>query len=369
MPAQSTTPPKETLRPPLHSLASVISMFVTSTAESHPVIEIEDESEDDFGRLDAEQKARNDEYQDRTRMEPTSRRVTRSQSRRIETHNFALLRRRRASLAGKPEKSQHPVNSNAKPNLLSLSPPKKSTALYGIDIPPNTQTNSLDNQQHRLENQEGPKLKTPGKPALSSYFPRMPQTRQTRIHRQTTSQADLPDLSDVSLTEDEDRTALLDMRGVYTHLPYTNDQTEFALINRIVRDVNTAWEEELESAFHKFASDILPEVMKSNADILTEQFRRSLYSTRGEKILLNIDANLEALTHTGIHGKQFAAAARLLLFAPCSEASCERLFSLIKFISGKRRYNLKLSSLNGCIMLAQEREIEALYAQTFSDRK
>ena len=111
------------------------------------------------------------------------------------------------------------------------------------------------------------------------------------------------------------------------------------------------WEQRLESTFQDFASNILPEVLNSSVDTLTQQFSHNLYSTNREKILLNIKADPEGSTPTGTYGKQFAAAARLLLFAPCSEDSCERLFSLTKFIYGKRRYNLKLSSLNVCLKI------------------
>ena len=359
-------PPKETARLALHSLTSILSTYITATTEEAPVIQIDDESEDDFGILDAEQKARNDEYEDRNRMEPTERRVTRSQSRRTETHQFAILRRRRSSLAAKTEQLPKPVEPTYPHNLLSQSPPKKSTIMYGINKSLSTSENTRDNQR---VSHTGPKLKIPGEHAVVSHLPPISLTRSMRLHRRTLPKPDISDVSSVSLTEDEDRISLLQSREINTHLPYTNDETEFGLINRIVRALIGEWEQRLESAFQEFASDILPEVLKSSVDPLTQQFRHNLYSTNIEKVLLNINADLEASTHAGTYGKQFAAAARLLLFAPCSEASCERLFSLTKFICGKRRYNLKLSSLNGCLMLAQEQEIEDLYASLFSDRK
>ena len=359
-------PKKETARLDLHSLTSIISSYVTTSAEAASIIEIDDESEDDFGRLDAEQKARNDEYEDRNRMEPAERRVTRLQSRRAETHKLAILRRRRATLAEKVQQPQQPMESNIKSNLLLPPIPKKSTTLYGIDISQNTATNPPQNQSL---NRPRPQLKIPGKQAVQSHIPILSLTRQKHLHQKSRPQQDISDVSSVSITEDEDRSSLLESRGLYTHSPYTNDETEFNLINQIVRGIIDAWEEKLESTFQEFVSDILPLALKQSVDGLTQQFRRNLYSPGIEKILLSITADLEASTHTGTDGKQFAAAARILMFVPCSEASCERLFSLTKFISGKRRYNLKLPSLNGCIMLAQEREIENLYSLTFSEKK
>ena len=135
---------------------------------------------------------------------------------------------------------------------------------------------------------------------------------------------------------------------------YTNDETEKVHLSNLREALEGNWAERLEQGYRDFLENHLLETNPGVISQLVDIMRHSLAPARDGEIMdansyywsMSLNGDVEAL---------FGYIAANIADAVCSEASCERVFSIVKWIIGDRRYALKLRTLEVLVRLVFEK--------------
>ena len=125
---------------------------------------------------------------------------------------------------------------------------------------------------------------------------------------------------------------------------FINDEIERIHLANILAAFQDHWEQRLKEQFCKFLDCYMLDKTPSVISRLTEIFEQSLTSREPEEIR-DVTAYYWTLSLAGEGEALYAYVATCITNSACSEASCERIFSTVKWVVGDRRYRLQLSTL------------------------
>ena len=158
-----------------------------------------------------------------------------------------------------------------------------------------------------------------------------------------------------SSTDYENSALILERSPASTrHKPFHQIDEAYQFVNGLIDSLTGNWFPSLISSFEEHIKRILPHQTDASP-ILIRKFKDSLL-LKDPKANLLANGDLDMYILTFAHSDEmadifFSRILRHLLFAPCSESSVERLFSRLRFICGKHRYNLSLPSLNAALII------------------
>ena len=178
-------------------------------------------------------------------------------------------------------------------------------------------------------------------PPSTSTLPPVSHIYSTRTRGFTT----VPDTDEPIITSaGEMESTRQQLANIRKPPPYKNEVGEREYISCLQSLIEQDWEQRVMHGFIHFLSEHLiskAESLHTGLVGMLESFLSPpLISTQqnSEKFywMLSLGTPLQAL---------FAYLASIIIHSPCSEASCERIFSTAKNIIGDRRYSMKLTTL------------------------
>ena len=132
--------------------------------------------------------------------------------------------------------------------------------------------------------------------------------------------------------------------------PFLKGESVRPFAKQLLDRINQRWPVQLPGIFQKHAESVLPTEKKQHLPSLVQLYRQLVIQTEIPTILSDIETDIASYaaekTEVNI---LFANIFRNLVFSSCSEASVERIFSLLRCMCGKRRYNLKVASLRAAL--------------------
>ena len=161
-----------------------------------------------------------------------------------------------------------------------------------------------------------------------------------------------------SVTEEEDTVILLGSNQIFKHGAFTTVQKEEEYISSIFNDIINVWYVKLTKVFAEHVAKVVPQNLKGLGERMMDIYKRQLFGRNHHTILCGPMDDVREYASGDKNSQFFSRVTAALLFSSCSESSCERLFSHVKFISGKRRYNLTLSTLNNSISICERGGIQ-----------
>ena len=131
----------------------------------------------------------------------------------------------------------------------------------------------------------------------------------------------------------------------FTIPTYTTDAEEYNLIGSLICCATDYWYVRMCPAFISLVGKIMPTLDVESAKLLQTEFEQFITPSSNRRIMKDAFAFHYHLGTVSHPSKLFNFQAWCLLSAGCSEASCERIFSLAKWIVGDRRCRLKLETI------------------------
>ena len=185
------------------------------------------------------------------------------------------------------------------------------------------------------------------------HHPRV--VRHRPIERNATHHDHRTAMNPLSSSSYTDKENAEDVIKEQTKIPVSQSSSREAdhrYINSMFELVMTAYPQSLKEIFEAYINSILPQGYISFKQRLIEQYTLWLDSTSITEYVPTIaDVTLELSYGFAKERPLFGYILRSLCFSVCSESSCERLFSKVRLICGKRRYNLSLATLNAALSI------------------
>ena len=187
-------------------------------------------------------------------------------------------------------------------------------------------------------------------PSPGNQLPPTQKKKRAKSQRRLASSS-VHIVSESSDSSDDDKTTIIpDKMLLFRNFLNINDASEY--IKSLFEKLNCVWSVVLPKSFRNHLQTVLPPDTVEHSPSIVDLFDKHLLATQGGTIH-NIETDLD-LIRAGMHKPNilFAQIMRTLLFAPCSEASCERTISQLRFICGRRRLGLSVASLNAALRIA-----------------
>ena len=173
---------------------------------------------------------------------------------------------------------------------------------------------------------------------------REPESLGTTNPVTSTSQALL---TEPKMDFDGSHPSIASYEAKYLSLPkYKNDIEEQQLITSIICCATGYWSLRLRSAFKDMLGKLLPTLDSESLHLMEREFEDFITPNSKRQILTDSYAFHYHLGASSHPSKLFNFQAWCVLSAGCSESSCERIFSLAKWIVGERRCRLKLQTIS-----------------------
>ena len=132
---------------------------------------------------------------------------------------------------------------------------------------------------------------------------------------------------------------------------FTSLDREIEIINLIVSRIHGDWELGLRSGFEKYVEKVLSTKNTTDKEELKQLFQVSLSSYSAPPVSQNPFVYYERMQVANTRNITYSVICMSLLNASCSEASCERVFSILRYIVGDRRRSLTKRRLNDLLMI------------------
>ena len=148
-------------------------------------------------------------------------------------------------------------------------------------------------------------------------------------------------------------------------LEYPNYQAEKepAYIKSLLLFMQSAWSQRIINAFSRVTQTVMPSMNEYTRNALEAEFLQLMSSPLIFRAVTSPFVFYDSLSTQSDVRSLFSYIARSLVVSPCSESSCERVFSLVKWIVGDRRRQLRLKTLSLLLQVIVNSEI----VQTFID--
>ena len=178
--------------------------------------------------------------------------------------------------------------------------------------------------------------------------------RRQRVENLSSSDSDSDSILEIEPTPE---ILSLDALGIKPNLAPKPEQLSLCLHN-IFTELSHHWYEKLTGGFSAYIGRVILDDDKSMIPELIETHRKRLVSNQSSTFITSLDTYLSSLMRIENPAVVFyACLVRHIIFAPCSESSVERIFSKLRFICGKHRYNLSLKSLNASLVIDSQRQL------------
>ena len=148
--------------------------------------------------------------------------------------------------------------------------------------------------------------------------------------------------SDEEIILEED-VVLVGVSGSIHHKAYTNDTTELKTAEEIFIAIGGIHQSSLQQQFTNHVRDVLPTKFHSWIPSLERCFLKDL---KASELSLHSQTIVKEMQQPQLVQTIYSTIVTCLVYAPCSESECERIFSKAKHICGDRRHNLLLKTLN-----------------------
>ena len=126
--------------------------------------------------------------------------------------------------------------------------------------------------------------------------------------------------------------------------------------NHIFTQLTHGWYEKLARSFSNYIGRVILDDDREMIPSLIEIHKKTLVCDKPYTIITSLDTYLSSLMMVEQPSMVFfGCLIRQLIYAPCSESSVERVFSKLRFICGKHRYNLSLKSLNASLVVSDQK--------------
>ena len=301
--------------------------------EDNPIM-IEDNSSSDDGLLEEEEKAKEEEYVEMRRCEPfpvESQHLTRATARKKNTQTHSLFH----------NQEELGFLKRKKKNRLIVKKKKKPVA-HGEQS-----SKSDEDVGNRPTLEKKKKKKKKGELRKESI-----EGEQENENSNIDTVIVITD----SETEWEKGEQLLGSRDILLNVTFRQREDVLQYARQIVDTFATKWSDKLTDIFRAHVTSVLPSEKKTEIEALVELYKRHTVSSDIPTIITDLDTDIAGYarkrTHTSV---LFALIFRSLVYSTCSEASVERLFSLLRYMSGKRRYNLNVASLRAALQIRSRR--------------
>ena len=129
------------------------------------------------------------------------------------------------------------------------------------------------------------------------------------------------------------------------HDPYTSDIIEWRVVEELLKEIQNLICP-LDVIFHDYVCALFVDGGKRWSLTLDSIFPVYVFSPVPIRVITDIESDLLAFSRLSKEKKVFSLVVRILALSPASEASCERVFSRAKFITGSQRYRLSEQALN-----------------------
>ena len=127
--------------------------------------------------------------------------------------------------------------------------------------------------------------------------------------------------------------------------PYTDDLSEWSTLESLFQHLH-ALICPLPVVFHDYVCALFIDGGRRWAQALDTIFSRFVFNATPIHVITDLESELLSYSQLSIDNQVFALAVKILAFSPPSESPCERVFSMGKFISGKRRFRMSDVALN-----------------------
>ena len=130
------------------------------------------------------------------------------------------------------------------------------------------------------------------------------------------------------------------------HPPAQSKQEEMEMIDALFKLISADWESRLTTALNSLIQEVMPTIRPQTATKITAEFDRLLHPSQRLFVLSDATAFYKQRSLINEPGCILSYMALNLIRSPCSESSCERVFSLAKWIAGTRRRRLQRKTLS-----------------------
>ena len=181
-------------------------------------------------------------------------------------------------------------------------------------------------------------------------FPRRITRHSSSSSSSSSSSESTPVLQPESEEEDDGEEPEVIITGATTalvHDKYIDDEQEHLTIEEIFQSIVGRSQTQLGQEFKRHLDSVLPMSSKRWIHALMTKFEADLSS--GIHIATEADVTSTEESESADH--IYRMIVRSLIYSACSESECERIFSKAKHISGKRRHNLLLETLNQALCI------------------
>ena len=141
-------------------------------------------------------------------------------------------------------------------------------------------------------------------------------------------------------------------KGAIVHQEYTSDEAEFSVVNKLFQSLIGRPGQTLVETFEEHTRNRFSKNNMRWVPFLKVLFLSDLASVKVSPILYESDYHKNFLANLPPDRIIYSTIVLSLLYSPVSESECERVFSRLNFITGKRRYNLSLNALNHCLLVS-----------------
>ena len=150
-----------------------------------------------------------------------------------------------------------------------------------------------------------------------------------------------------------DDTDVISEANYLHHLPFSSLEEELLIVQSVLTSIHGKSQISLSTEFTRIASSMIPNEYHEWINIFGYIFLLDLSGqpeTQSDQTLRNICGDKLDINE----GKKLYLTIRqIILFSPVSESECERVFSSAHNITGKRRYNLGLRTLNYLLLVSR----------------
>ena len=299
----------------LEDLLSLVRRAAKQHGQPEDIVIISD-SETDFGLVELDQEEKEDAYIESKLLDrPLTRRITRQTTREERVRRMRIL---------------HKALKESVKELYGTDSKSESTQLTDTGKSP-----SVNRSRIAIKKSSGPHSANRKVSVKKSQ-------RRLRIKARTRESIHLSE----SKTDDEDAAEILakNERQSCTHLNKYSDAINF--INELSKNLTADIYIQLTQAFVSHLKKVLSILTVDLSQQLLQRYREWILQPQ-PTILNQQETIIAEYAQTSDKGSLLLSQLiRSLVYAPCSESSVERLFSRLRFICGKRRYNLSLETIN-----------------------
>ncbi|KAH7826062.1 uncharacterized protein MONOS_12692c2 [Monocercomonoides exilis] len=128
-------------------------------------------------------------------------------------------------------------------------------------------------------------------------------------------------------------------------------EKEKEVCDQVVCSISSCWDTRIRQSFERYITTVLSNQSKEIRDICFKLFLEFLNEAPSFIYEDDIQKFYAEITKKGPIQTIYSNICFSLVSSPCSEASCERIFSRMKRISGDRRHSLSLEALNALLTI------------------